>query len=254
MKKLSIALGVCALILATASCDKVEDGKRVAVPNREKGNLQINVTKTFNNKIIANQPVEDTLEGGRRIIIESADIYLSDFGLEEESTRVSYATQPIILVKGTRTSFNLGDIYEGSYYKLRFNSGLSTTLNEKDNTYDLYLNDTAMWYNPANNAERYIHIKIKGMVDTTANKNGLGMAPVELYLGGGAVTKPISVPVFTGINKGESTSLFLNVNFAKLFKDIDLVYRDHRIINTPTLSVSKGHIYRNNVDSMFSAM
>lgn len=253
MKNLNIVSGVLSLALLLSSCEK-DKGKRVEVPSKEKGNLQLYVTKTYNNKIIANQPVEDTLENGRKVIIESADIYLSDFGLEEESSRVSYTTQPLVLVRGNRTSFNLGQIDEGSYFNLRFNTGLSSTLNEKDNTYDLYLNDTAMWYNPTNNAERYVHIKIKGMVDTSANKNVIAMAPIELFLGGGTVTKPITLPVFTGINKGESTSLFLNVNFAKLFKDIDLLSRDNRIINTAPLSVSKGFIYRNNVDSMFSSM
>lgn len=254
MKKLNIALGILSLALCITSCDKVDEGKRVIVPPKEKGNLQLYVTKTYNNKIIANQPVEDTLGDGRKVIIERADIFLSDFGLEEESSRVSYASQPLILVNGNRTSFNLGQIDEGSYFKLRFNTGLSSTLNDKDNTYDLYLNDTAMWYDPNDNSAHYVHIKIKGMVDTTPNKSGLGMAPMELYLGGGSVTKPISVPVFTGINKGESTSLFLNVNFAKLFKDIDLIPRDNRIINTAPSSVSKGFIYRNNLDSMFSSM
>lgn len=252
MKLLNTILGLAIASAIFGSCEK--EPKPIIRPQKEKGNLQLNVTKSYNNKIIGISPIEDTLLDGRKIRITSADIFLSEIGLEDESILTSYADQPLVLVKGNKTRFDLGQINVGAYYKLKLKSGLTTTLNDKNNTYDLYLNDTSMWYNPNNIAEKYIHIKIVGEVDTTERQTGLGFAPIELYLGAGTVTKPISLELYTGINKGESTSIFLNINFAKLFNGIDLIPRENRVINNSNLAITRGHIYRNNVDSMFSTM
>ncbi len=195
------------------------------------------------------------MTGGRKIVIDDAQLFLSSFHFESEGGQLVSPEQNYVLFKKFAVNHALGKIAVGKYYKLSFVSSLLDNYNDLPSSANAYLQDNSMWYDPINNTKKYIHIKITGSVDTTLSKNGLGMVPFNISLGAGAIsTKLLFDNYYTEIVKDENAFIIINANFGTLFDNINMLDPANRMITTPGMAISRGQQFLLNIPNMFSIL
>jgi len=182
---------------------------------------------------------------GRKMTFTIAQFYVSGIALGDSSFPDRY-----LLVSPDAEHHEIGLIGVGHYDDLTFNVGVDETANHIDPA--TWPSDHALSANNPNHAHwgwdpGFIFIKVEGLVDTTASKNGEANAPFVFHIGMDSFLKTVVLDSHLEVNG--SIMVGVNVDWLKFFENIDLrADRATHTMNDMPLATA----FRNNIAGAFS--
>ncbi len=170
---------------------------------------------------------------GRKVKFTLAQFYISKIALGDSLFADRY-----LMVTPSKTVHTIGSLANGDYPSLRFNVGVDSAVNHLDpaswpaeHTLSSNNPDHAHWgWNPG-----YIHMKLEGVVDTTAAINGPADAPFVIHIG---LDEFMSALTFAQpVTLQGTTTINVTVDWLRLMDNIDLRYdRATDSFNDPVLA------------------
>ena len=170
---------------------------------------------------------------GRKVKFTLAQFYVSKIALGDSLFADRY-----LMVTPTKTLHTIGILADGVYPSLKFNVGVDSAVNHldpagwpADHTLSSNNIDFAHWgWNPG-----YIHMKLEGVVDTTAAINGPADAPFVIHIG---LDEFLAALTFAQpVTLQGTTTINVTVDWLRFFDNIDLRYdRATDSFNDPVLA------------------
>lgn len=198
--------------------------------------LKMHVHSTFNGSNFS-YGSDFTLPSGRKIKLDIARFYMSNFRLVNGSTETPLADVYRQYVP-TMEHYDLGTVNAGTYTGFRFDIGVDSSANFNDpSTWpDAHaLSSSSSTHDHWSWNTGYVFMKLEGSVDSTAAMNGTTNAPFVYHVGTMNFLRTVDLAVnFTVPESGEG-EVHLNVDIAKFFDGIDLTseFDTHTMNNMP---------------------
>lgn len=147
-----------------------------------------NLNFTFHSKLGAQDfayGTEVMTDGGRKIKYTRAQMYLSGFSFNGPGGPVTLE-DPYMLLKPDVSDYNLGYLPVANYTTFNFSAGVDSVSNHSDPA--TFASSSAL---SSNNPDHmhwgwnsgYIFFVLEGLVDTTANMDGVVNAPFQFHVG-----------------------------------------------------------------------
>jgi hypothetical protein len=194
---------------------------------------------------------------GRKISVSIAQLYISNIQLVKADGSTFDVSGLTIAKTQPVEEYMLGSVPVGNYKSIRFNVGLSPTVN----TLLPLLSDSVfykpnMWFgNTVQPWNGYVFVNFQGKIDTTNAANGTiaGMQPFSYRIGSDAHLKSVSMPDqnYT-ISSGQTQYIHIMIDYGKLFNGIAL--NSSVNLNVTTSGDNSGALSNqiaNNIPSMF---
>jgi len=226
------SVAVMCILLGLLGCNKNE----ISTVLEEKGSIEFHMHSMLGSHEISAYTSMDSLDDGRKILVEKARIFLSNIQLEKvDGSLVTLDGQIILTENGTET-YNLGLAPVGNYVGIRFYLGLNQIQNFSPQlNSDTLLETTSMWLGPdvSVDGRKFIHFKGKldtslgGSTDTTTWK------PFDFQLGTALHYQQVILPKKNfSILPAYPHFVHLEIDFAKLLEGIDVSQTDLNVIGT----------------------
>lgn len=168
---------------------------------------------------------------GRKVKFTLASLYISGVAFHDDGGAHSDIANSYALITPATSEYTIGTLTTGHYHSMAFNVGVDSISNHSDpaswaSGHPLSSNQPAFAHWSWNTG--YIFVKIEGLVDTTADKNGTANAPFAMHIGLDSYLSEVELDNHITINK--STTIGLNIDWLKLLNNIDL--RTDRVTHT----------------------
>jgi hypothetical protein len=221
MKKI-IQLSMLAIVATIFSCNhSVEPQPAIA-----NGTLKMHIhTNVDTSEVTAYNTVYRTNEG-RRISVDSAQLYLSNFQLVKLDGSTYDIPGAIVLQVQNEELYLIGDVPAGNYKSIRFHVGLDPTSNLKipSNSSSDVLNKPGMWFGSNAQPDGYVFVNFKGSIDTTVVPNSSAvLQPFSYKIGTNANYTQVSMPDENySIAPGQTQIIHILTDYNKLFTNVPL--------------------------------
>lgn len=201
------ALLLLALVISISACDSEE----TTVDN----NISLNIRAMVGEEVLADgESYTNTLGQTYQLDLDACHIYLSNISLVK-ADGTEQLLEDVVLFDFQSTNI-ITNISEGDYTGFKVGVGLDEILNESDpNVFDpghplSYANNTHWSW-----AAKYKFVMLEG-------KSGTDLSSTFAYhLGADALYRAIDISQSTSISNTETTILTLNIDFDKVFENID---------------------------------
>ena len=199
-----------------------------------------------------------TTSAGRKVMITTAQLYLSNFQLVKSDGSIMTIPGRILLKVVENEEYYVATVPVGDYRSVKFAIGLDPVTNALASSADTSLNHPEMWFGIAAQPSGYIFVNLQGKIDTTANATGTiaQMQPFVYKVGTAAhyntVTMPDHSPVYT-VTNGQITFSHITIDYNKLFTGVMLNNNANLNVATPADNTSTiSNTISANIPSMFS--
>jgi hypothetical protein len=166
-----------------------------------------------------------TMTGGRRISVDSAQLYISHIQLVKSDNSIYDVPNTIILQVQNQETYTVGDVPAGNYKSIKFYVGLDPATNQKVPSGSDILNSPGMWFGSTAQPAGYVFINFKGTIDTTSAGTGAlsDMRPFNYKIGTNANYVQVTMPdqAYTVV-PGQSQIIHIITDYNKLFTSIPL--------------------------------
>jgi hypothetical protein len=230
-------------LIAIQSCKKNDPENE---PGPENQPVKTGTLMAHLHTYIADTEVDDygivyTNLEGRKISLDLAQLYLSDFSLEKADGSVySLPDSVVILQTQEQETYILAKVPVGNYKTVRFKFGLPADQNATIyNRNNIAFGDTAMWFGNAGENKGYAFLNLKGKIDTSAFANGTSqsMTPFQFKIGTEKLGSDITMPEKPfSVMPDQTEYVHILIDYDKVFSGIDL--RNFGNLNLTTLSDS----------------
>jgi len=230
MRRKIFGILVSALVFTFFGCNKEE----VTTPVEETGAIEFHMHSYLGNHEIEDYFAIDSLEGGRKIRVDKARLFLSNIQLEKVDGSLVPLDGRIILTERGIETYDLGKAPVGNYVRVRFYIGLNETLNLQPSLNgDTVLETPSMWLGPslAPDGRKFIHFK--GKIDPSLNGNTdtTTWKPFDFQLGTGLHHQLVILPQKNfSILPTYVHFVHLEIDFAKLLEGLDIAGTDLTVI------------------------
>jgi len=237
-----------------SSCEKEEEPTTKVTEPVDSGLVQLSITNKFNGFLLNELfPTTSTTWNDRAIIINNAQIYLSNFQFVNSYTNATFIpSTEFILSKLGGYNYPLGAVPTGTYSNIKLFTGLPSNINDQPSSFSSYLNDPKMWFDTVNHSMKYVFIRITGLVDTSVNKDGNIDAPFDIKIGGEAFHQEVEI-LNNGVQVGKGTinPMNIDVDFSKIINELDLANPEIRNLNEPLDALRYRNILSANIQAAF---
>lgn len=197
------------------------------------------------------------MSDGRKISVSIAQLYISNIQLVKADGSTFDISGLTIAKTQQEEAYMLGSVPVGNYKSIRFNVGLSPTVN----TLLPLLSDSVfykpnMWFgNTVQPWYGYVFVNFQGKIDTTNAANGTlaGMQPFTYKIGTDNHLKSVNMPDqdYT-ISSNQTQYIHIMIDYNKLFNGIILNSSNNlSIITSANNSGALSNQIANNIPSMF---
>jgi hypothetical protein len=208
--------------LSFNSCKKEDDNK--TTPPSTTGTLMFHLHTYADTNEVTNYNQTYVMTGGRRIVVTTAQLYLSNIKLiKSDGTEIEAPSINLFMHQGTE-DYEVGDVPQGDYKSVHFDAGLSDEANATIHTStDQALNQSSMWFSATPQPDGFVFINFQGKIDTTAAGTGTNLIPFVYKIGTTAHRVTISMPVksFT-VTANQTTTVHIIADYAKLLYSVQL--------------------------------
>lgn len=229
MKYMLRFLPLLLLVTLFAACGK---DTTKPVENTDKGTLLMHLHTYIQNTEVEDYGIVYTTDAGRKISLDMAQMYLSDFQLvKADGTRYSVPNKRVLQELKTEI-YSLGEVPVGDYKAVIFHLGFDAATNKLAPSADPTLLDhSEMWFGTSPQPDGYVFLHAKGMVDPTIG--AAQMEPFEYKIGTSSNNMLINLPdkPFT-IVKDQASYVHLLADYSKIFDGIDLSVPVNRSVLT----------------------
>ncbi|MDX2191011.1 MAG: MbnP family protein [Bacteroidota bacterium] len=222
MKNLSY-LSIILTIIILISCKTSNSDN--PTPSTPTGNLYMHIHSFADtNEIEYNKVL--TLSNGRKIIINKAQMFISEIQLSRNDAS-SYNVEGMYFLKINEVENSyVGKVPVGNYNNIQFSIGLSEAINDKTpNLTDSLLQIKDMWLSNEAKPNSYAFILFQGKIDTSKTKmmTESQLTPF-IYKIGTKINKSIFKLTDTNIKMVANQDAYVHmyINYAKLLENIDL--------------------------------
>ena len=235
MKKVFIILSF--LMIATLTVFSCKKKTTTTTPVADTGSLMLHLHTNLDTSEVDSYGTTYYFDSSRAITLNIAQLYISNVQLEKlDGTFVPVSGNGALKVMETE-GVQIGSIPVGAYQSVRFNVGLSPTVNKLLPTasgYNDLLNVPAMWFNQTAEADGYVFLNVAGSIDTTAAKKG-SLVPFEYKIGTDANYVQVSMDKQNLTITKDATGVYhIVIDYAKIFDGIKL--SDNSNLHIKTIS------------------
>ncbi len=229
MKYILRFLPLLLLITLFAACKKEEVKP---VENPDKGTLLMHLHTYIENSEVEDYGIVYTTNAGRKISLDMAQMYLSDFQVvKANGTRYTIPNKKVLQDLKSET-YELGEVPVGEYKALIFRVGFDAATNKLAPSADPTLLDhSEMWFGTNPQPDGYVFLHAKGMVDPTPG--AAQMEPFEYKIGTSSNYIQINLPDkdFTVV-KDQASYVHLLADYSQVFDGIDISNPANRSVLT----------------------
>jgi hypothetical protein len=193
-----------------------------------KGKLFFHLHTYIDNNEVDLYNTNYTTDGGRKMSLQLAQLYLSNIQLVKLDGSVIDIPNRHILMQQDIATYEIGDVSVGNYKSVRFKIGLDPTTNRLPPTQSpdsASLNHPEMWFGTTPQPAGYVFITAKGKIDTStdANNNASQMQTFEYKIGTDNHYTQINMPDknYT-VYANQIGYLHIIVDYYKLFNGVQL--------------------------------
>lgn len=224
MKYLSRLLPLLLFATLFAACDKDEPTPAPVVTDT--GTLLMHLHTYVENNEVDDYGIVYTTDAGRKISLDMAQMYLSDFQLISADGSSYKVPNKKILQELEKETYSLDDVPVGDYKAVIFHLGFDAATNQAAPSTDpTVLDRSEMWFGSSPQPDGYIFLHAKGKIDPTPDASGTlaQMQPFEYKIGTSANYIQINLPdkKFTVV-KDQAAYVHLLADYSKLFDGIDI--------------------------------
>jgi hypothetical protein len=226
------------MFIVFSACDDNDDAADTGpTPTPvDKGTLLLHLHNYIDESDIGELPgLSNPDNNGRQIIINKANIYISEIQAVDQDGVVYNFTGKKILKIFENVLYEVGEIPVGSYSIIRFKVGLDAATNALDPTSSpdsSILNIPEMWFGSSAQPDGYVFMNLQGSIDTSSNLAG-SFAPFIYKIGTNANYKQVTI---NGINvtivKGQASTAHMVADYNKLFSGIAINQNGNLSITT----------------------
>jgi hypothetical protein len=243
MNRFRISTFAWALMLAGgyifSSCNKHEHD-----PEPTTGSLMFHIHTMVDTNEVEDYGTVYTFTGGRKIIVDLAQLYMSEIELIKLDGSSYPVSGKIILKKQESEEYEIGDVPIGNYKTIRFKVGLNSTVNASTPlASDTVLNQPSMWFSTSSQPEGYAFLHFKGSIDTSATANGTTLSSFDFKIGTSAHFHSVTLPEKQfSVSKSGGLVHFV-ADYSRLFKNVDLkgsLFVSDKADNTSSLAATIG--------------
>ena len=212
------------LSLLTACKKEVENPEPQPI-NVPLGNLTLHLHSYIEQNELQAYGVEYTTSEGRKIVIDMAQMYISDIQLVKLDGSIYSVPNKNVLKVFELASVSIGSVPVGNYKTIRFKVGLNPTTNTLNPTQtedSIILNKPSMWFSNPVQPNGYVFINIQGSIDTTVAMNG-ALVPFSYKIGTNENYMQVDMPEqnFT-VLEDMTAYAHMEIDYSKLFSGIQL--------------------------------
>jgi len=158
-----------------------------------------------------------TTLGGRKITVNAAQLFLSQFEFLRADGSVYTVPDTIILKEEDKETYTIAQIPVGNYKTVRFHVGIPSAQNNTANAPQL---DASMRF--AAPSHEYVFMKFQGEVDSSSTKTA-SMRPFSFKIGTAANYKEVTMPEQDfSVVEDQDHLIHLLIDYNKLFNGIAL--------------------------------
>ena len=177
---ITVLLNIWGLLLIV-SCGKIENN---LTPNTPKGRFELHIHSNVGNVEIEDYGKEYLVQDSRKISVDKAQLYLSDFKLIRLDGSEYEIPNAYILVEKDIEVYDLGLVPSGNYKAIRFFVGLNAATNQKTASIsDSLIYKPEMWFRSTGEANKYVFVNFQGKIDTSFSLNGISLIPFSYKIG-----------------------------------------------------------------------
>lgn len=228
-----LLLPLLLLIVVFAACRKDDP----PVVSKDTGTLLMHLHAYVGNNEVEEYNTVYTTPTGRKVSLDMAQMYLSDFQLiRPDGSRYSIPDKKVLQDLKTE-AYSLGEVPVGDYKALIFRLGFDAAANRAlPSTDPALLDRPEMWFGSAPQPDGYVFLHARGMVDPSPNASGTveQMQPFEYKVGTSANNLLINLPDkdFTVV-KDQAAYVHLLADYSQLFDGIDISQPGNLLVLTP---------------------
>lgn len=226
MKYILRFLPLLLLVTLLAAC------KKDPVENTDKGTLLMHLHTFIQNTEVEDYGIVYTTDAGRKISLDMAQMYLSDFQLVRANGTMYSVPDKKVLQELKTETYSIGEVPVGEYKALIFRVGFDAATNKLAPSADpALLNHPEMWFGTDPQPDGYVFLHAKGMVDPTPGATQ--MEPFEYKIGTSANYIQINLPDkdFTVV-KDQASYVHLLADYSQIFDGIDISQSTNRSVLT----------------------
>jgi hypothetical protein len=204
-------------------------------PETKPGSLSLHIHTAIDLTEIENYGDTLVLAGGRKIVVTTTQLYISNIKLIKSDGGVLDVPNSILLVKQGIEDYDLGSVSSGNYKSVSFDVGLSNTTNASTPpSSDLVLYQPSMWFGTTAQPEGFVFVNFQGKIDTTLTATGTQLIPFVYKIGTNAHRVTITLPDQNySVLPEEQTVIHLYADYARLLDGIQLNRDENLIIDSP---------------------
>jgi hypothetical protein len=143
--------------------------------NTPTGRLMFHLHTYLDNNEVDDYGIVYTMDDGRKISLDLAQLYLSDIRLVKlDGSEIMLTGKNVLKLREIET-YVVGDVPVGNYKSLRFKIGLDAATNQLTplaSPDSAILNRPEMWFGSNAQPDGYVFMNLQGKIDTTADASG----------------------------------------------------------------------------------
>jgi hypothetical protein len=168
--------------------------------------------------------------GNRKVSLSMAQLFISNIQLIRLDGSTYTIPDTVILKILANEVYMIGQAPVGNYQSIRFNVGLSSSVNAQAPSGNSIFNNSSMWFGFSNYSPNYGYafVNVQGKIDTSSAGNApiakmqsfsyqIGISNTNLS----SVTMP-SMPYTITTNNGSPQYIHIIIDYYKLFNGIDI--------------------------------
>lgn len=198
------------------------------------------------------------MAGGRKIIVTKAQLFISGIVLTKTDGSIYSIPDSIILKRQEIEPYTLGNVPAGEYQSIRFNVGLSPSVNASTpSPSNATLNQPGMWFDSTNaQPSGFVFADFRGLIDTTAAASASvsQMVPFIIRIGTNANLKSVTLNSehFT-VDADQMLMLHMTIDYAMLLDGLTLQQNSNLNILSPADNAgTAAQQVTNNIPMIFS--
>jgi hypothetical protein len=193
MKKINsiplITMSVWMLLFTFAGCKKEDN------PTPSYGSILLHLHTYVGDTEVENYGDLLELTGGRKITVNTAQLYLSNIQLIKTDGSVIDGPDTIVFLRQGIEEYEIGSVLAGNYKSIRFDVGVSDSTNMATPAIsDPNLYQPSMWFGASAQPEGFVFINFQGAIDTTAAADGADLIPFAYKIGTSANRVTVTMP------------------------------------------------------------
>lgn len=225
--------------IISISCKSKKDDSAV-VPTNNGGTTNNDVTAplalhlhTYISDTEVDGPFVYQNSEGRKILLDTAQVYLSNIELIKFDGSIYQVKNVVVLVKAGQDVYPIGEVPVGNYKSIRFQVGVTQADNAKVPSGVNVLNDKTMLYGGQSIANNHVFMFCSGKIDTTVAKNATDdkMVSFKYKIGTDNQLKNVVMPVQNySVSPNNTTYVHMQIDYARLFTGVDLLNSSNLLV------------------------